>query len=216
MTISKNSVAILAVLSFGEVVGVGEVAHVSASTATSQNLLTDTSTDQITNQVNREFANLKDSDKVTPQSAGGYIYSASGVLDSTAVTVAQAKATIVANYEASLQKVSLRSIGIVALSASYPVTAKALSPGDTYYSNAFSGSGWNYSGYKFYNTSGSHNMLWENVNASGQVMDAGGTVLKYLGADASFVSVYNPYSIYMIYGIQNAGSSGAFYVVTGQ
>ncbi|AYG01040.1 hypothetical protein [Lactococcus allomyrinae] len=205
MKISKIIASAILTLSVAGTVGVGY--SVKASTTTT--------TDRITREVNLEFANLQDSDKVIPQADGGYLYTANSASDSSAVTVAQAKTNIIASYETSLQKTS-SALTIVPLSTSYPVTAKALSPGDTYYSDTFSGSGWKYSGYKFYNTSGSHYMLWENVNASGQVMDAGGTVLKYLGADASFVSVYDSYSIYQIYGIQNPGSSAAFYVVTGE
>lgn len=211
MKISTLTIGTIVALSIGGTCGVSVA---NASTTTTQT--TSPSVSQVEQEINLAFSNLSDTDLVTPQTGGGYIHNPDGSGDSNAITVSQAKQIMLANYQSSLTKANSLSL-ITPLSSSFPTTAKPLSPGQEYISGTFSGSGWQYSGYKFYNTSGSRYMQWENLSASGQVMDASGSyILKYLGADQSFVNVYDPYSIYQIYGLDNPGNSGAVYLVLGE
>ena len=212
MKISTIGIGVIAATISGVIVVGGIKASATTKTAT----ITSSEVRQIKSEINLAFANFSNSDLVTPQADGGYIHNPDGSGDSTSITVAQAKKIMFSDYKASLKKVNTPSI-IMPFSSSFPTTAKALSPGQYYISDTFKGSGWQYSGYKFYNTSGSHYLQWENLSASGQVMDASRSyILKYLGADQSFVNVYDSYSIYQIYGLDNPGTSGAIYEVMGE
>lgn len=175
---------------------------------------------QIVDNVKKGFDDLKLGDKVLPVEGGGYIHgdvyhltANSGKLDDRtakhlnsesdvkSISVAKAIEIEVKKVEDSQNLIALgKSTDPLAsdngtfkvLSAAPVYDGYRLSPGASYHSNAFSGSGWRYAEHLFENTSNRTYQIWQDFVDSGLVGNASDIYNQYQYGSSNGYSLY-PY-----------------------
>ena len=154
-----------------------------------------------------QFSGMKDTDKVLPLSDGGFLFGEMETVDedtgertiqnsetdSSSITVAEAKKIDEKRFKNSFTS---NTEFITPRFASPSRKAKALKPLASYTSGPWSGSGWQFAGYKFNNSfvGGKTTMRWTSIGDTGKAGDMTDAFNTYLTGG-------NAYGIYLNQGV---------------